>query len=517
MSIKVDSGMPYAMPWPHRSHHFASSHVGYAGGAVLPGPVSFARSTSGSIGGISSVCSTEYNASSPSLLQQHQQGMGFGHVDLFQQQQQQHVYGGGQVAERHLVKAATLLERDSATDTIDVVSLVDSASLAVTHAVQIADAAGQLYCTDHRVSTASWLKVISIAKDSVSYNVLLMMTSNGVVLKAVKSILPGEPLLMWFTDNILAMLDMAPLNHINAIDDQGKYVCRSCDQAFDYPNPLRVHLVLDCGRLNSEHLWTRLAQRLGGLLQPPRSAPWAIPSYPQQHPRAYSTGVLSNSPGSDFQLSPAAAAACYAQLAALGAAMAASSGGSVCSSPASSCSSQASSSPPSSLSCSPPASHLQLPSCIYAGSTNSTSNVQHATETIASNLGKVKSGHRCIYCGKVYSRKYGLKIHIRTHTGYKPLKCKYCSRPFGDPSNLNKHMRLHAQAESPYRCALCGKDLVRRRDLERHLRSRHQINIGSADAAGLLVQHHQVSGYESADSDIDVVGCDDLQHQHQPW
>lgn len=34
-------------------------------------------------------------------------------------------------------------------------------------------------------------------------------------------------------------------------------------------------------------------------------------------------------------------------------------------------------------------------------------------ETIASNLGKFKQGHLCIYCGKVYSRKYGLKIHIR--------------------------------------------------------------------------------------------------------
>lgn len=34
-------------------------------------------------------------------------------------------------------------------------------------------------------------------------------------------------------------------------------------------------------------------------------------------------------------------------------------------------------------------------------------------ETIVSNLGKSDNGHRCIYCGKVYSRKYGLKIHIR--------------------------------------------------------------------------------------------------------
>lgn len=80
-------------------------------------------------------------------------------------------------------------------------------------------------------------------------------------------------------------------------------------------------------------------------------------------------------------------------------------------------------------------------------------NFNHAAhmETIVSNLGKSNQGHLCIYCGKCYSRKYGLKIHIRTHTGYKPLKCKYCLRPFGDPSNLNKHVRLHAEGDTPYK------------------------------------------------------------------
>lgn len=34
-------------------------------------------------------------------------------------------------------------------------------------------------------------------------------------------------------------------------------------------------------------------------------------------------------------------------------------------------------------------------------------------EVLVSSLGKSDSGHKCIYCGKMYSRKYGLKIHIR--------------------------------------------------------------------------------------------------------
>ncbi|XP_033635807.1 PR domain zinc finger protein 13-like [Asterias rubens] len=105
--------------------------------------------------------------------------------------------------------------------------------------------------------------------------------------------------------------------------------------------------------------------------------------------------------------------------------------------------------------------------------------------------GKAKRGHLCIYCGKLYSRKYGLKIHLRTHTGYKPLKCKVCLRPFGDPSNLNKHIRLHAEGDTPYRCQYCGKVLVRRRDLDRHIRSRHpnesEKREQEAASSGLVV------------------------------
>lgn len=100
-------------------------------------------------------------------------------------------------------------------------------------------------------------------------------------------------------------------------------------------------------------------------------------------------------------------------------------------------------------------------------------------EALATAWGRVPAGHLCLYCGKVYSRRYGLKIHIRTHTGYKPLRCRHCARRFGDPSNLNKHVRLHAAARSPaptpapHACARCGAGCARRRDLLRHRRAKH--------------------------------------------
>lgn len=82
-------------------------------------------------------------------------------------------------------------------------------------------------------------------------------------------------------------------------------------------------------------------------------------------------------------------------------------------------------------------------------------------------------GFTCEYCGKVYCRKYVLKIHMRTHTGFKPLRCKVCDKSFSDPSNMKKHVKLHETEDTVHKCRHCGRNFVRYRGLLNHIKSKH--------------------------------------------
>jgi len=220
------------------------------------------------------------------------------------------------------------------------------------------------------------------------------------------------------------------LRYILFLSGGNSYVCQDCGKEFEAPNPLKIHISLKCDSLPKEILWTRLSSTCNKLLNS---------SYKTYLPKLFPIKSNHSHQLGQFYISPPhAIIPPHTQV------------------PTFQGSSIVNFKPHHTPLSHHHAATLQnsgngRPLCLTPEKTTDTSDPQAQLESIVSNMGKARNGHMCLYCGKLYSRKYGLKIHIRTHTGYKPLRCRICHRPFGDPSNLNKHIRLHSDGNTPYR------------------------------------------------------------------
>lgn len=252
------------------------------------------------------------------------------------------------------------------------------------------------------------------------------------MLQAVRPIEAGQELLLWFSEEILAKLQMvflAPINiqgklvnlSFNSLKllfcfvGQKKYVCNKCLTTYESPNPLKLHMTLACGRFTISDIWEKLAFTL-------------IESFNINDKNDFKFNLTTSKDNTQvIDLSKSS-----------------NTNDRICSAfkPVIKTENFYTNN-----------NETTFPMANFNLTLNTEKKLDEEAhiESLVSSLGKSKDGHVCLYCGKRYSRKYGLKIHIRTHTGYKPLKCKYCLRPFGDPSNLNKHTRLHAEGSTPYK------------------------------------------------------------------
>lgn len=49
----------------------------------------------------------------------------------------------------------------------------------------------------------------------------------------------------------------------------------------------------------------------------------------------------------------------------------------------------------------------------------------------------------CGTCGKAFSDKKLLRIHLQTHNDVKPYSCSTCNKRFSYPSSLSSHKKVH--------------------------------------------------------------------------
>ncbi|XP_013403480.1 zinc finger protein 37 [Lingula anatina] len=85
--------------------------------------------------------------------------------------------------------------------------------------------------------------------------------------------------------------------------------------------------------------------------------------------------------------------------------------------------------------------------------------------------------YACLVCDKRFVRPGLLDIHIRLHTGEKPIECPICHMYFRTPKAFAKHKQTRTHLlragelprERDHLCSICGKAFFRKHALQRHM------------------------------------------------
>lgn len=109
---------------------------------------------------------------------------------------------------------------------------------------------------------------------------------------------------------------------------------------------------------------------------------------------------------------------------------------------------------------------------------DTTEDYPEAIDLTVTEDGARKKPHACPICGKSYSWKSHLEIHLRVHTGEKPFGCTVCGKRFTKKMYLVIHLRRHT-GEKPYSCSICQDRFISKDSVMKHMTVVHPNLCGA--------------------------------------
>ncbi|XP_076355554.1 zinc finger protein 423-like isoform X2 [Tachypleus tridentatus] len=77
--------------------------------------------------------------------------------------------------------------------------------------------------------------------------------------------------------------------------------------------------------------------------------------------------------------------------------------------------------------------------------------------------------YTCPECKKEFALSRNLNIHLRSHSGEKPYECPVCKKRFARKENRKAHLKSHTGLK-PFMCPHCGKTFSRKCHVKEHMR-----------------------------------------------
>ncbi|GBG32546.1 Zinc finger protein [Hondaea fermentalgiana] len=104
----------------------------------------------------------------------------------------------------------------------------------------------------------------------------------------------------------------------------------------------------------------------------------------------------------------------------------------------------------------------------------------------------------CDACGKGFRKRSEVVVHVRVHTGERPLKCSMCDRCFAHPSNLRAHERKHPEANK-FSCTVagCGETFTDQARLKSHMMAHQKAVFACAHCGKHFRTQQRLQSHEA--------------------